>query len=141
MTITSTAAADTMGWQFYFADKIAGRATELPNYSYLVIRGKALHADTRVSLNLITAFGDAFSYIAFLDTSMKIIKLPLKNLVKGSNVLLPRPYPRFMPLHFKSSSAKAFDITEAERLEVLFSSAGKERKPTAIEIESIYLSK
>jgi hypothetical protein len=141
MTITSTAAADTMGWQFYFADKIAGRATELPNYSYLVIRGKALHADTRVSLNLITADGDAFSSIALLDTSMKIIKLPLKNLVKGSNVLLPRPYPRFMPLHSKSSSAKAFDITEAERLEVLFSSAGKERKPTAIEIESIYLSK
>jgi hypothetical protein len=131
-----------MAFQHYITSKLEGRQEELPSFSKLVIRARSGTA-MKIKLNLITRQADAWSATIDLDENMREIEIPLSSLKKDSFLLLPRPYPGFLPLSFKSESNKNFNISDVEKLEVSF---GKElqQNPTLeriIEIESVRLIK
>jgi hypothetical protein len=65
-------------------------------------------------------------------------------LTADSVLLLPRPYPGFQPLWFKSEKNQFFDLSQAEKIEITIGQGLQETqygKPHVVEIESVLLSK
>jgi hypothetical protein len=124
----------TMGWQYFFAEKISGRRNELSKFTKLVVRARSPQ-DAKVKLSVITTDADAFSTSIQLSNQWQDIEIPLNYLQPDSFLLLPRPYPGFLPLHFKSSGARPLDITNAEKLELSFGDGA----PITVEVASVWL--
>ncbi len=79
----------------------------------------------QMKLALITKDAQAFATYPILTNQFKEIEIPLHTLMPDSSLLLPRPYPGFLPLWFKSSSNMPFNLIDAERVEVSFVSPGE----------------
>jgi hypothetical protein len=127
-----------MGFQRFFADKMTGRASELNNLKKLVIKIKSNAENTKVKVGLIDTDSHFFSSEILAGKDFQLIEIPLNQLKNDAQLLLPRPYPGFLPLYYQSSSQAAFDLKNAEKLEVTFG-YGASTKPIHIIIESIYL--
>jgi hypothetical protein len=67
--------------------------------------------------------------------------VPLSSLTRDSFLLLPRPYPGFLPLYFKSESTVPFKLKDAERLEFRWKPAGKTDEKNSIEISEVWFEK
>lgn len=140
-TMSKRAPDQLMGFQYYFRDKIAGRSSELSSFTKLVIRLKASE-EAKAGLSLITT--DAGAYVATVpvSTEWKEVEVLLTSLQQGEFLLLPRPYPSFLPLWFNAAATKVFSLADAERVEVSFK--GGTRSSTAaftMEVGAIWLSK
>lgn len=127
-----------MGFQSFFADKMAGRTAELNNLKTLVIKIKANTENTKVKIGLIDADAHFFATEIMATVNFKLIEIPLNQLKKDAQLLLPRPYPGFLPLYYQSPDRSAFNLKNVEKLEITFG-YGNATKPTNITIESIYL--
>lgn len=138
IAIKATSNKSAMGWQYFFAEKISGRSNELTSFTKLVIRARSPH-EVKIKLSLITTEADAFSTEIQLSKNWQDIEIPLSSLKTDSFLLLPRPYPGFLPLHFKAAGTRTFDITKAEKLEVSFGE--KNQSPASIEVETVYFIK
>jgi hypothetical protein len=127
-----------MGWQYYFTDKIQGRRDELSSFTKLVVRARA-QQNTTANVSLITTGADAYAVTLPLTTEWRDIEIPLSSLQKSSFLLLPRPYPGFLPLRFTSAGTTPLKMQDAERVEITFGEGAT--SPVSIELESIRLEK
>jgi hypothetical protein len=110
-----------MGWQHFVAEKINARRTDLNSFSKLVLSAKAnVASPLKAKIALITK--DAKSYAAYiqLNPSEELITVNLNQLRVEDMLLLPRPYPGFLPLFYKSQSTKEFNLNDVEKIEVTF---------------------
>lgn len=135
-TINQPAAGQLMGWQYFFADKIRGRKEELTSVSKLVVRARSAEG-ARAKVSLITSVGDAYSASVDLTTEWREWELPLSALTKDAYLLLPRPYPGFLPLYFTTEGNRPLNITDIEKLQVTFGEGAT--SPVSIEVESVQL--
>ncbi|MGM9479003.1 membrane or secreted protein [Pedobacter sp. GSP4] len=127
-----------MGFQSYFADKLEGRLESLRNAKTLVIKVKANAENTKLKIGLIDNDAHFFAAEILAGKEFKSIEIPLNQLKKAAQLLLPRPYPGFLPLYYQPTDSAAFKLQNAEKLEVTFG-YGSNTSATQITIESIYL--
>jgi len=113
---------NSMAWQHFFA---ADRINE--GFTKLVVRARG----TQLKVSLITYDADAYSTTLQLSQEWKDYEIPLATLQPDSFLLLPRPYPSFLPLYFKSAGNRPLDITKAEKIEFNGS----------VEVEAVWLRK
>ncbi len=140
-TMNGPKEGQSMGWQYYFRDKVKGRESELSLFTKLVIKARASE-ETRAKLSLITTNADAYAASVSLTKEWQEIPVPLNQLEQAAFLLLPRPYPGFQPLFFKAEGKRPFSLADAERLEVSFGQgAGIKTSPFHIEVESVWLIK
>ncbi|MFC4209574.1 membrane or secreted protein [Pedobacter lithocola] len=130
--------SNTMGFQYFFGDKTLGRTSEISSFKTLVIKVKSNTDDTKIKIGLIDADANFFSTEVVVGKDVELIKIPLKDLKSDAQLVLPRPYPSFLPLYFQSSKQSSFQLKNAEKLEVTFGKNQTE-KPISLEIASIYL--
>ncbi|MEI9809540.1 MAG: membrane or secreted protein [Bacteroidota bacterium] len=137
MSAKNLTGKQAIAWQFYFGDKLKGRPSELSFFSTLVIRARS-ETPTTIKLSLITS--DALCFSAGIDAGneWKDIRIPLSSLQPDSLLLLPRPYPGFLPLWFKSNATGDFHLADAEKLQIVC--YGQE-KAADLEIASAWLEK
>lgn len=135
----------TFGFEHYFADKLKGRSSEANSFDKLMIRARTSEAQTvKAKITFINKDAFAFSTFVVLTNSLQDIEVPLKDLKLDSMLLLPRPYPEFMPLWFKASGESSFNLSEMEKVQVTVGSDLNEtefKKPYNLEVESIWLQK
>jgi hypothetical protein len=62
--------------------------------------------------------GSAFGKIIQLKPGKKTYVLELKDLEKVNAVLLPRPYPTFLPYYSSAGEATALDLSRVESLQI-----------------------
>jgi hypothetical protein len=105
----------------------------------LLIRGRSSR-DQQVLVSVITRDGNAWSAVVTLHPQTGDVVLSTTLLQRDSLLLLPRPYPGFQPLWFRSASGAAFDMRNADKIEVR-TTAVKAGEPLSIEIESIWFRK
>jgi hypothetical protein len=135
----------TIGFVQYFADKLKGRFSEINSFNKLVIRARTLEPQpVKAKITLINKDGFAFSSSVTLTNSFQDIEIPLTDLKPDSMMLLPRPYPEFMPLWFKAKGESSFDLSEIEKVQVTTGTDVKEsefKRPFNLEVQSIWLPK
>ena len=133
----------TIGFQYFFADKIKGRESE--TFDKLMIRARTGEIQpVKTNITLINKDGFSFSVAVSLTNNFQDIEIPLNDLSPDSELLLPRPYPGFLPLWFKASGTSDFKLSDAEKIQVTIGTDIPEsefKKPYSLEISSIWLEK
>jgi hypothetical protein len=144
-----------LGFQTYFGDRIAGRSSELAGFHTIVIRARSVGTlPVKATLALITKDATPFAVALTPGPEFRDIEIPIGSLQLDSLLLLPRPYPDFMPLWFTPVGQSTFSLNDAERLQVIVdpgttgagapSTTGAPSGSTApygIEVESVWLKK
>jgi hypothetical protein len=141
-TVAKPGAGQQTGWQLYVADKLRARQTELSLFNKIVIRANTTSSEPVImKVSLISSAGAAFSATIKPGNEMKDIEIPLSSLVVDSSLLLPRPYPGFLPLKFKAAASQPFNIGDVDKIEVMFMHDANLSKAYSTEIESVFLKK
>ena len=142
LNITRPALKPLFGMQYYFAEKIAGRINELDSFSKLVIKARSNPGPINCKLILITKDAGSFSGEIMIHEKSGEYALPLNNLKQDSALLLPRPYPGFLPLWFNSPRVNEFKFSNTAVLQLLIGEIPvKTNGKHEIEIESIRVIK
>ncbi len=76
-----------------------------------------------------------------VDDQWKDIGISLGSLQIDSCLLLPRPYPGFLPLKFKTDAQKKFQLQDAEKLQIALEPKEKSNKLQSVEVELVWLEK
>lgn len=107
-------------------------------YSQILVQGKAIDKPVLVEISLISKDGNAYSAktIFSADQSSKIIHL--NDFAEGRMLLLPRPYPVFLPLWYTNKVKKTFSLSEMEKIQFVVPEEGNESL-AAFELTSIAL--
>jgi hypothetical protein len=133
------------GFQQYFGDKIEGRSAELSSFSKVIIRGRTSSSfPVPAKITFTTKDATSFSTPFTLSEAVQDIELPLNTFTADSVLLLPRPYPGFMPLYFSSSQPGIFEIEKAEKFTITIGSElppSERNKAYSLEVESVWLKK
>ncbi len=148
LKLSATALKDDglLAFQHFIGDKLPGRADELNSFRKLMIRARTTNTQP-VKLKLILTSADAHSYSGEvrLSDQLQDFVLPLSGLAPDSALLLPRPYPGFMPLYFKADAIGIpFKLAHAESIQVIAGydlQQAEREKPFAVEVSSIWLEK
>jgi Cellulase (glycosyl hydrolase family 5) len=134
-------ANEIIGMETYFGDKLKGRTDT--SFNAIVIKARTTAAKpVYAKLTLINK--DGFSYAAtfLLPATFTNITVPINEFKPDSCLLLPRPYPGFLPLWFKGSGkAEAFRLSGTEKLQLTIRPGNESNKPYGLELESIQLKK
>lgn len=143
LAINELAGDHTIGFQYFFGDKTKGRATE--TFDKLIIRARTAETNpVKAKITLTNADAFSFSTYVTLNNTFNDIEVPLNEIVPDSMLLLPRPYPGFLPLWFKASGTSIFKLSEIEKIQVTIGTDITEsefKKPYSLEVESIWLEK
>lgn len=126
-----------MGFQSYFGDKLKGRQSELPSFTKLVLRVRATNP-VKAKISLITNDALCFSGTINVSNEWADVRIALNTLEADSFLLLPRPYPGFLPLWFKTVATGNFNLADAEKLQFICTGEGK---AVDMEIAAIWLEK
>jgi hypothetical protein len=121
-----------MGWQLDLTELLSYNVSELARFKSIVLKARSAGAKAaKVKLGIITDHSSFFSSEVLVGQNVTEILIPITELKRDAQLLLPRPYPGFQPLHFQSKGTEPFQIKNAVKLEVTFG--------TGVEIYSIYL--
>ena len=103
----------------YFANTIAPRLHDLESKDELAVYGHSFNGKPcKVELALLMKDGTAYGGILTLDSKEDLYKMSIKDLEKVRTVLLPRPYPGFLPYWFDMNSRSKLDLTQVESLQI-----------------------
>lgn len=112
------------------------RVKGLSQADTLVIRASATAANS-LKVTLSDAAANAFSASVELASGTNALKIPLSQFRKDSMLLMPRPYPGFQPLHFRSGKEDSPDLSRIEKLQLSYPVKGEEA--FSLTIDSVFL--
>jgi hypothetical protein len=124
-------------FKYFFGEKISGRSNELPQKKQLVIKASNLLTSAQpMEIGLIDKNGTAIAAEINITPNENIWRIPLNEFSNGSFLIIPRPFPEFLPYKLPSNS-KAFDWSSAEMLQVVVKPGKQEN--VNLNIERIWL--
>jgi hypothetical protein len=102
----------------YVKDELTPRQHSLNNMTYLCLDMSQIKENITMEVGLITA--DGFTYMTQFTTNNETptVKIPLANLKQNHTLLLPSPYPTFLPKQFSLNTQIPFQISDVETLEL-----------------------
>lgn len=105
-------------FRFFMGDIISSREKDLENFHNLVITGHALNNNScAVQLALVMKDGSAYGKVIVLKAAYDEYSMSLDSLIPVNMVLLPRPYPTFLPYYFNYHSDEHLDLNKIESLQ------------------------
>jgi len=135
----------TIGFVQFFGDKLRGRLSELDLFDKIVIRARTAEDEPRTAkITLTNKDGFSFSAPLALTNAFRDIEVPLNEMHSGSTLLMPRPYPGFLPLWFKGSGVPTFKLADIEKVQLTIGEDVTEsefKKTYSMEVQSIWLEK
>ncbi|MDQ2657654.1 MAG: membrane or secreted protein [Bacteroidota bacterium] len=145
MTGNELADQDVLGFDYVFVDKLAGRLAEMETFDKIVIRARSTTGSpVKAKVLLMCADAASVSAVVTLTDQLHDIEVPLNSMAPDAALLLPRPYPGFLPLTFRGPATKEVDLKEAERIQLTVGpgvSPSEKKGPYGFEVEGIWLGK
>ncbi|CAN5476622.1 hypothetical protein BH10BAC3_BH10BAC3_26120 [soil metagenome] len=104
--------------RFVFGSNVNARKDALNSKQKIVLRGHALNNKSCIiQMAIITCDGVAYGNLVKVDTLQGDYSILIANLKQVKLVLLPRPYPSFLPYYFQPASG-TFDLSKIETLQI-----------------------
>lgn len=132
-----------LGWSLFVGDKTEKRPVATSKSESIVIRGKSTtDGPTDLKVILVDRDGTAFSSQIALNGSIATHELSLDSFSQDAFMLLPRPYPPFMPFWFETAETRELDPAMIEEIQVLtgYKFEESERPVSAgFEIETLWI--
>ena len=102
----------------YAGKKISERKQDLSAMKELVFKGRSLDGKPgKIQLALVMKDGSAYGGIITAGANSQDYMLLLADLKPVKYVLMPRPYPTFLPYYFDNKSTSNFDLSEVESIQ------------------------
>ena len=122
----------------FFGDKLASRFSDLAGFTEVLVRARSSQPGANLKVTLITK--DAVAYSASLPVGAEVqdLRIPLSAFRPDGLLLVPRPYPGFLPLQYQPAASPALKITDTEVLQVTWEAAAPPT-PLSVDIESVSL--
>ena len=124
--------------QNYISNITTGISKYADKYTQILIHGKAFDKPVQIEIVLINKDGNAYTIKTSLTSNQDFQGLNLKDLTDGKMVLLPRPYPGFLPFWYTAKTKKPFSLSEIERIQLIIPVEGNDESPK-FELKSITL--
>ena len=103
----------------YFGDLIAGREKEVIKKKTLVVNASTFGGGTfPIQVALVMKDGSAFGGLIELYPDVSEYKIKLSDLKEVTPVILPRPYPTFLPYYSVAGYATELDLNQVESLQI-----------------------
>lgn len=137
---------EAMGFQYSFVEKRKGRISEMGAFTKMVVRARTESTQPiSATVALVNSKSQSFSSKIELNGEFRDIEIPLTNFKIGASLLMPRPYPGFLPLFFSGSgSNESLKLSEMEKIELTVASdlpAIEKEKSFSVEVEGIWFRK
>ena len=130
-------------FRHYFGDLIDERRNELANKKTLIINAFTPGEDIfPIQVALVMKDGSAFGTEIALNNSAKQYEIQLEEMKRVRAVLLPRPYPTFLPYFSVAGKAERLDLSQIESLQISIGPGIDERdwgKGYEMKVESVIL--
>jgi len=107
-------------------------------YSQIVIAAKTEKDPVQVDIALISKSGGIYTGKTTLTSDKNLQTVSLNNLKPGEMMLLPRPFPGFLPFWYANPKQQSFKLSDIERIQLIIPTEGNIENPS-IEIKSIYI--
>jgi hypothetical protein len=118
--------------------QIASIAQYANDYTCITLHAKTEKEPVQVEIALISKQGSVHRAGVVLSGTQESQNILLKDLTPGKMMLLPRPYPGFLPFWYAPSRQADFDLSQIERIQFIIPKEGNNENPT-LEIKSINL--
>jgi hypothetical protein len=146
MTANDLVGVEMMGFQYSFVEKLAGRQSELSSFDKIVVRARSSNiSPVKAKVVFTCSNGSSMSAFITVTNTFQDIEIPLNTFISDGALLMPRPYPGFLPLVFKGpSSPGGLKLSEAEKIELTIGSGlspSDLKQPYTLDIECIWLKK
>jgi hypothetical protein len=127
------------GFEAFIATKLQGRRGEINNFISLAIHASS-NKPVRVKINLINKHASSFAAYLNITSASTTHEILLSDLHADSALILPRPYPSFLPLYFKPDKQEKFSLADIEKIQITFGRdvSNASTSPTIIEIGSVW---
>ena len=123
----------------FFGDKLTGRPEDLARFTEVVVRARTSQPGAQLKVTLTTRDAVTYSAPLPLGAAVQDVHIPLSAFRPDGLLLLPRPYPGFLPLHYQPANSPALRIGDAEVLQVQWEVAPVTGSPLSVDIESVSL--
>jgi arabinogalactan endo-1,4-beta-galactosidase len=146
MTANDLSVVKIMGFQFSLADKLKGRIEEMGSFDKLIARLRTSNTKpVKAKVALIFSDGSSVSSVVSLTNDFTDLEIPLNSMISDSTLLLPRPFPAFLPLAFKANRLSSqVNLSDAQKIEVTIGSGipiSDLKKTYNLDVERIWLQK
>lgn len=132
------AAGPAAALRAYLGTKTAGRVSDLRNFKELVIKVASNQpAVTQLRVVLVTRDAVAYEAAVPLVAGATEARVLLSALRPAPLLLTPRPYPGFLPLTYTPASSPAFQLADAEALQVIVAQPIGLSEPLRVDLESV----
>jgi hypothetical protein len=111
----------------------------MANFKEVLVRARSSQPGAQVKLMLATKDAVAYSAPLPLSTEVQEVRIPLSAFQPDALLIVPRPYPAFLPLRYQSGSKAPLKLADAEVLQVVWEAAAVGGSPQSVDIESISL--
>lgn len=112
--------------QNYIGNITSGISRTADKYKLIQVNGKATDKPVKIEVTLINKDGNAYTTKTSLSADQNFQVINLKDLTDGRMLLLPRPYPGFLPFWYTSKTKKPFSLSEIERIQFMVPVEGNE---------------
>ena len=136
----SAAGAPVVALRAYFGDRLAGR-TDLARFQAVVVRVRPGAGAGPLRVCLATRDGGAYAAdVPVAGPDWQDVRVPLAAFRPAPLLLVPRPYPGFLPLtHAAPGAPGALKLADAEVLQVVLGAAPAGTAPLTVDLESVSL--
>ena len=106
-------------FKYFFGDRIKGRCDELLQKKFLAIKVTDLLTSAQpIQIGLIDKNGSVMAGEITVMPEEKVFRISLDSFVKAPYLVIPRPFPDFLPYKIQSG-IKSFDWSSIETLQVI----------------------
>ncbi|PAU95598.1 membrane or secreted protein [Aliifodinibius salipaludis] len=135
---------ETLGWNFILGDKLEHVTQSVDQSDLFAVKAKT--GEEAGNLKAIVVLQDGTSYSAEIESSneFETSKVPFSEFKQDPMMLLPRPYPTFLPLWFKAEVDGTLNPTDIEEIQFMFVPADENevvKENTSFAIESVWIEK
>jgi hypothetical protein len=126
--VSYKASADTfnfdipfIGWQYSCNMTNTAAVQYEKNYSTIRLTGAPANGKAaNIRLILVDRDGNSYGRNLMLEGNSKTYDLPVSSFTKSPFLLIPRPYPMFLPLWFNSTVNPPLQLSAIEKMQVLY---------------------
>ena len=133
---------ETLGWNLILGDKLEFVGQSFDQSDHFAVEAKGGSESGTIKAILVLQDGTSYSTMIESSNEFNTSKIPFSAFQQDAMMLLPRPYPIFLPLWFEADVERALDPSKIEEIQFLFVPAdggSVVKENTSFSVESVWI--
>lgn len=111
---------ETLGWNLILGNKLEYMGQSVDQSDLFALKAKAGSKSGNIKAIIVLQDGTSYSSVIESSNGFETHKVPFTSFKPDSMMLLPRPYPTFLPLLFKANADGKLNLSKIEEIQFVF---------------------